>query len=173
MSAHHAELILVDGHYRLHDLDSTNHSCIDGRPVSDFHLLVPRRIRFGNVDIEFSPEAPSDLDKKNAGLAPTQSEIDFLKRDNRDLQDKVAALQRQIEILGEARLVTRDTEETSVPIQVHRRVIGERDALLRESSALKRDAANFKRDFDAALRDRDALRQALATVKADLAGAVA
>ncbi len=169
VSAHHAELILVRGHYRLHDLDSTNLTCVDGRAVSDFHLHLPCPIRFGNVDAHFSPETPPGLEEQHLALAPTQSEIDFLKRDNRDFQDQVAALQRRLEILGHAPLMPLDTEQASVPIEVHRRVIGERDALLREIGALKLDTGNFICDIDAVLRERDALRHALATAKADLA----
>ncbi len=170
VSAHHAELILVQGTYRLHDLDSTNLSCVDGQPVKDFHLHVPCRIRFGNVAADFSPEVPADLGEFRNPPAPSKSEVEFLKRDNRDLQDKVAALQRQLEILGAATLQAADMEDSSVPVQIYRRAVGERDTLLRENGALKRDAANFLRDFDAILRDRDALRQALATAKADLDG---
>ena len=33
VSGHHAELISVNGHYRLHDLQSTNLCFVDGQPV--------------------------------------------------------------------------------------------------------------------------------------------
>ena len=170
VSAHHAELILTAGHYRLHDLDSTNLTCVDERPVRDFHLHVGCRVRFGNVEGEFSPEIPPELSAFQDDLAPSKSEIDFLQHDNRDLQKKITALQRQLEILGAVTLQPIDPEGEVVPAQAHRRILAERDALLRENAALKRDAANFKRDIDTVLRDRDALRQAFATAKADLAG---
>lgn len=169
VSARHAEFVMVRGHYRLHDLESTNLTWVDGCPVGDFHLHQPCLIRFGNVEAEFSPEAPLDLEV--TGFAPTQSEIDFLKRDNFDLQNKVAALQRQLDILGQAPLMPLDANQMTVSAEVHRRVVEERDALERENSGLKEDAGNFKCDIDAILRDRDALRQAWVTVKADLAGA--
>ena len=171
VSGHHAELILVRGHYRLHDLESTNLTCVNGQAVADFHLHEPCRIRFGNVEADFSPETPENLERLRLGLAPTQSEIDFLRRDNLDLQNKIAALQRQIDILGQAPLMPLDSGQSTVSIEVHRRVLEERDALERENSALKLDAGNFKCDIDAILRDRDALRQAWVTVRADLAGA--
>ena len=172
VSKHHAELILVGGHYLLHDLESTNLSWVDGAPVTDFHLHAPCRIWFGKVEASFSPETPANLEERPASLAPTQSEINFLKHDNRDLQDKVAALQRQMEILGEARLMPPAKGSSSIPAEIYRTVIEERDALVRENRVLKRDAANFKNDINALLRDRDALRQAWATAKADLAGAI-
>ncbi len=171
VSSHHAELLLVRGHYRLHDLESTNLTCIGGRPVGDFHLHETCRIRFGNVEVDFSPETPLERDGLHIGPAPTQSEIDFLRRDNLELQNQVAALQRQIDILGQAPLMSLDNGQSTVPIEVHRRVLEERDALQRENSALKLDAGNFKCDIDAILRDRDALRQAWETVRAELAGA--
>ncbi len=169
VSAHHAELILIRGHYRLHDLDSTNLSCVDGCPVSDFHLHLACQVRFGNIECEFSPDATADLGTAKNAHAPTQSEIDFLKRDNLDLQKQVEHLRRQVEILGEAPLMPLDREQTTVSLAVLRRVVAERDALLRENTALKRDASNFHCDLETVLRDRDALRQAWATAKADLA----
>ena len=170
VSSRHAELILVRGHYRLHDLESTNLTFVNGQAVTDFHLHEPCRIRFGNVEADFSPDVPENLDGLRIGPAPTQSEIDFLRRDNRDFQNKIAALQRQIDILARAPLMPLDGGQSTVPIEVHRRVLEERDALERENSALKLDAGNFKCDIDAILRDRDALRQAWVTVRADLAG---
>ena len=65
-----------------------------------------------------------------------------------------------------------DKGRSGIPAEVYRTVIEERDALVRENRVLKRDAANFKNDINALLRDRDALRQAWATAKADLAGAI-
>jgi pSer/pThr/pTyr-binding forkhead associated (FHA) protein len=169
VSAHHAELIDAHGRYRLHDLESTNLTCVNDRPVRDFHLHVACRIRFGNVVADFSPEAPNSRDVPHNGLAPTQSEIDFLKRDNLDLQKKIDALQRQLDILASAPLMPFDPERATVSTEVHRRVIEERDALRHEIATLKRDADNSRCDIDAILRDRDALRQALLTAKTDLA----
>src|SRR5882724_3072411 len=56
VSAHHAELICEDGHYRLHDLGSTNLSFVDGTAVTDFHLHQECRITFGTVQCEFDPQ---------------------------------------------------------------------------------------------------------------------
>src|ERR1700722_4431119 len=59
VSAHHAELLLVDGHYRLHDLESTNLSFVDGGQFTDFHLHPARKICFGNVECAFDA-TPAD-----------------------------------------------------------------------------------------------------------------
>ena len=172
VSKHHAELILVRGHYRLHDLESTNLTWVDGKPVSDFHLHEPCRIRFGNVEAKFLPVTRPNRDARPEALPPTQSEIDFLKHDNRDLQNKIAELQRQIEILGAARLMPSGKDHSSVPAAVHASLVEERDALLRENRALKRDAARFKSDNNALLHERDALRLSVADSDADLTEAV-
>ena len=168
VSKHHAELILVRGHYRLHDLESTNLTWVDGKPVTDFHLHEPCRIRFGNVESKFLPVTRPNRDASPEALPPTQCEIDFLKHDNRDLQNKIAALQRQIEILGAARLMPPGKEQSSVSAAVHRSLIEERDELLRENRALKRQASLFNSDDNVLPHERDALRQA----DADLAEAV-
>jgi hypothetical protein len=173
VSKHHAELVLVQDHYRLHDLRSTNLSWVDGRAVADFQLHEPCRLRFGNVEADYSPDIPSDLAEILDTLPPSHSEIAFLKRDNSDLQNKIAALQRQIDMLGEARLMPSEKTKTTVPIEVHRRLCDERDQLLRVNIALKRDAANFKSNIEALLRDRNALREAIAAARADFAGATA
>ena len=73
VSAHHAELILVRGHYRLHDLGSTNLTCVSGRAVTDFHLHLPCRIGFGNVEGDFSPETLPEQEITKNAPAPTQS----------------------------------------------------------------------------------------------------
>jgi pSer/pThr/pTyr-binding forkhead associated (FHA) protein len=63
VSGHHAELIATNGHYRLHDLQSTNLCFVEGQPVSDFHLHHSCRISFGTVECEFDATA-SEVTKK-------------------------------------------------------------------------------------------------------------
>src|SRR5580704_118107 len=53
VSAHHAEFLFVDGHYRLHDLESTNLTFVDGAAVTDYHLLASTKLAFGTVQCEF------------------------------------------------------------------------------------------------------------------------
>ena len=57
VSGHHVELIATDGHYRLHDLGSTNLTFVDGEPVTDFHLHQACKIAFGTVECVYDPMA--------------------------------------------------------------------------------------------------------------------
>lgn len=68
VSAHHAELLLEDGHYRLRDRGATNAIRVDGREVSDYHLRESCRIDLGGVECEFhasqsTPDLEDDADK--------------------------------------------------------------------------------------------------------------
>src|SRR5690606_17565551 len=55
VSAYHAELILEDGHYRVHDLGSANGTQVAGDVVTDFHLRDACKVTFGTVECEFDP----------------------------------------------------------------------------------------------------------------------
>jgi len=170
VSKHHAELLAVDGHYRLHDLDATNPTCVDGQPVTDFHLLEKCQMLFGTVEAEFSPEMPTDQDKQNAAWVPTLAEFEFMKRENRELQMQIVAFEKRIEILGSAPLITRQTTVLAISPDVHARAVAERDVLRKENADLQFDMENLRCDLAAIMRDRDALRQAWATVRAELSG---
>ena len=52
VSAHHAELVASNGHYRLHDLGSTNRTTVDGQPVTDYDLRESVSLAFGTVECE-------------------------------------------------------------------------------------------------------------------------
>src|SRR5882757_6643353 len=72
VSAHHAEFLLVDGHYRLHDLQSTNLTSVDGAQVADFHLHNVCRLTFGNVECIFDPAPNVTLLDDDVRLTPAQ-----------------------------------------------------------------------------------------------------
>src|SRR5450432_2255038 len=50
VSAHHAKLFLINGIYKLKDLDSTNRSFINGIPVSEADLVSSCFLRFGSIE---------------------------------------------------------------------------------------------------------------------------
>lgn len=164
VSAHHAEFISTAGHYRLHDLGSTNLTCVDGQPITDFHLHQGCRVSFGSVECEFSPETPASNSEKSE-VVPTRAELEFLRRENLDLQAKIVAMQKQIDILSSARLMTKDTQQLGVMPEVHRRVQQERDELRAENSNLRLDIENLRGDISALTKERDALRLAWETAK--------
>jgi CheY-like chemotaxis protein/pSer/pThr/pTyr-binding forkhead associated (FHA) protein len=164
VSAHHAEFISTAGHYRLHDLGSTNLTCVEGQPITDFHLHQACKVSFGSVECEFSPETPSS-NTERAEVVPTRAELEFLRRENLDLQSKILTMQKQIDILSSARLMTKDTQQLGVMPEVHRRVQQERDELRNENSNLKLDAENLRSDITSLTKERDALRLAWETAK--------
>ncbi len=169
VSGHHAELIATNGHYRLHDLGSTNLTCVNGQQVTDYHLHLGCKVSFGTVECEYSPDAPARSEEKAVEMVPTRAELEFLRRENLDLQSKIATQQKQIDILSSARLMTKETQQLGIAPEAHRRVSMERDSLKAENEQLRRDVENLKADLAASKRDRDATRQAWETVKAELA----
>lgn len=166
VSGHHAELISVNGHYRLHDLGSTNLTCVEGQPISDFHLHENCKVSFGTVECEFTPETPVSTAEKSE-VVPTRAELEFLRRENLDLQAKISAMQKQIDILSSARLMTKETQNLGVLPEVHKRVTQERDELRTQNANLQLDLEHLRADVASLARERDALRLAWETVKRD------
>jgi CheY-like chemotaxis protein len=170
VSAHHAELIATNGHYRLHDLGSTNLTCVDGQPITDFHLHESCKVNFGTIECEYSPDTPVSTGEKSE-VVPTRSELEYLRRENLDLQAKLAAMQKQIDILSSARLMTKDTQQLGIMPDVHRRMVAERDELRNENASLKLGVDHLRADISALVKERDALRMAWETAKKERDGA--
>lgn len=57
VSNRHAQLELSGELYRLKDLDSTNGTRVNGRPITETVLRFDDRIRFGGVEARFEPDA--------------------------------------------------------------------------------------------------------------------
>ena len=168
VSGHHVELIATDGHYRLHDLGSTNLTFVDGEPVTDFHLHQACKLAFGTVECFFDPMASSVAE---AVMTREQLERDaaFLRGENAELQGKLNAQQRRIDMLSSARLVTGRTDSTpSVAAQdALRAVTSERDDLRHSNAGLKLELANLREELRAAGRERDEARRALEHLQID------
>ena len=171
VSGHHAELIATNGHYRLHDLGSTNLTCVDGQPITDFHLHRSCKVSFGTVECEFTPAGGPSEEANASEVVPTRSELDYLRRENGDLQKTITALQKQIDILSSARLITKETTHVAVAPEEHRRIAAECQELRAQNDLLKNEVLTLKSDFIAITRDRDATRQAWETVKGELLAA--
>jgi pSer/pThr/pTyr-binding forkhead associated (FHA) protein len=161
VSAHHAELVLESGgHYRLHDLQSTNLTFVDGKPVSDFHLRSGCTITFGSIE-SFYDDTPNLLKEEEPKLTPTQMEKDlaFLRAENQELLHKIDALQRRIDILSSARLITKsDASNGSTPEQV-KRLQQERDEMHFQNSGLKLELEKLREELITTARERDVARQ--------------
>ncbi|MEQ1859740.1 MAG: response regulator [Chthoniobacteraceae bacterium] len=172
VSGHHAELLAVNGHYRLRDLGSTNLTCVDGQAVSDFHLHGICKVSFGSIECEFTPETPVNTIGKSE-VVPTRAELEFLRRDNLDLEAKIHGMQKQIDILSSARLMTKDTQNLGVMPEVHKRVQHERDELRTKNANLQLDLEHLRADVASLAKERDALRIAWETVRHDRDSALA
>jgi len=171
VSAYHAELLLVDGHYRLHDLQSTNLSFVEGNPVTDFHLHHNCKVAFGNIECEYDA-TPSGHGEPEHKLTAAQLEKDmaFLRAENQELLNKIDGLQRRIDILSSARLITGKTETgvLSTPDQV-KKLTAERDELRFGNSGLKLELEKLRDELSATIRERDAARQANELLQAERA----
>jgi CheY-like chemotaxis protein len=162
VSAHHAEFIAVNGHYRLHDLDSTNLCFVEGQPVKDYHLLSDCQIGFGTVQCQFDSSAADQ--EEEAHLSPAQLEKDaaFLRAENAELLGKLNTLQRRIDILSSARLVTgkMDHAPGSAVADSLKAVAGERDDLRHQNAGLKLELDQLREELLLTIRERDTARQA-------------
>ena len=171
VSAHHAEIIAADGHYRLHDLGSTNLTFVDGEPVTDFHLHGKCKIVFGTVECFYDPLAGAGDDTL---MTREQLERDavFLRAMNADLQSKLATQQRRIDMLASARLVTGRTDSTpSVAAQdALRAVTSERDDLRHSNAGLHLELANLREELADARRERDETRRMLEQLRTEKVG---
>ena len=169
VSAHHAELVADGNHYRLHDLGSTNLTFIDGSPVTDFHLHEECRITLGTVQCEYDPHGGS----RQIGLSVSQMERDltFLRGENADLLGQIVALQRQVDILSSARLVTKKADNTpfAAANDTLKHIVSERDDLRHLSTGLKLELEKLREELAATHRERDAARQACELLQAERA----
>jgi hypothetical protein len=87
------------------------------------------------------------------------------RRENLDLQAKMAAMQKQIDILSSARLMTKDTQQLGVMPDVHRRVQLERDEARTQLANLHLENEALRADVVSLTKERDALRVAWETAK--------
>jgi FHA domain len=154
ISAHHAELIEEDDHYRLHDSEATNGILVNGEPVTDYHLQEACKITFGGVECEFSPETPTEAEVDPSHALMTRGDCERLISKNSELEKTITTLREQIADLqkpvGEGESGS-DLERVRSEVNNLKETIGVRD---REIQQLKTDLALFH-------RDRDNLKRAL------------
>ena len=153
ISGHHAELVSTNGHYVLRDLDSTNHCFVDGFQISEADLSERCRVLIGSIECEYIPDpAPAKLASPSATAhhaamaASPNGQMDpdalrklvgALRHQNDELIQKLNEQQKQIDILGSARLLTpsagADYESLRVKVKT---LTTERDQLARENRNL-------------------------------------
>ena len=117
VSAHHAEVINLGGQYLIRDLDSTNHSYIEGVMFIEAELDRASRLVLGTVECEYLPDNVEVLPEETGSLRKT---VGLLRRQNDELVAKLAEQKKQIDILGNLKLLTREASSdiTSLREQV-------------------------------------------------------
>lgn len=162
VSARHAELIAEDGHYRLHDLESTNLTFVDGAAVADFHLRQDCRIAFGTVECIFDPMDASP-DESLMSREQLENDTAFLRTENAELRAALVAQQRRVDLLSSARLVTGRTDSTpsAAAQDALRAVASERNDLRHTIAGLRSEIANLTEELATANRERERLQRAL------------
>lgn len=161
VSAYHAELLDEGGHYRLHDLGSTNLSFVEGEQVMDYHLHQSCKLGFGNVHAEYDAATATEKDENKLTPAQMEKDMAFLRAENQDLLNKINGLERRIDILSCARLVIsgkNDTSEMALPDQV-RKLTAERDEQRYHASGLKLELEKLREELATTARERDQARQ--------------
>lgn len=132
VSAHHAELILEDGHYRLRDRGATNGIRVDGRAVSDYHLRESCRIDLGGVECEFHVSPMPEGMEGDDGKLATRGEVAAAWRECETLRKRLEHAHEELQCLRSA-------------------ASGEREAVAREYSQLAAECHKLKTE----LRHRD------------------
>lgn len=150
VSAHHAELIMEDGHYRIHDLNSSNGVLVDGRTVKDFHLRENCAIQLGEVLCQFQAGAPEP--ESDAEVLPGRGEVNALRQENRDLKGTLASLQKQIATITQAH------PESEAAALDH--LARERAALEKTIREQQAEMNRLKENLAVMTRDRDNLQRA-------------
>ena len=162
ISSFHAELVLEDGHYCLHDLGSTNGTFVDGLPTSHFHLLSPCQISFGSVICAFDPASTETTDSNDS--TPTRAEVASLRADLALLTASLANSREAVETL-------RNTKPVPPAIEAIARadfmsIVAERVLFKEAILRLEFDAAHLKSTIAVLRRDRENLQKALDTANA-------
>jgi hypothetical protein len=164
MSAYHAELLLEDGHYRLHDLGSTNGVMVNGQPVTDYHLHEECRISFGAVECDYvANDAPGD--QPAAEALPSRAELEKLASQNTAFQATIAALREEVEALKQANA---DGSDETVRRAEFDRVVEERAALKEAEIQRQQEFAQLQRDLVVLRRDRQNVQKALDAAQSEL-----
>jgi pSer/pThr/pTyr-binding forkhead associated (FHA) protein len=58
VSVYHAEIVHQNGRWVIHDLESTNGTKVNGRPITEANLQNTDKISFGNVHFRFKKHGP-------------------------------------------------------------------------------------------------------------------
>ena len=159
MSGFHAELIMEDGHYRLHDRGSTNGTFVNGEPATDFHLREACKISFGTVECAFDPAA----EEAHAEVVPTRAEMHAVRQENAERRGTQAAVREEVTALLAAKPADDSAGEEFTQL------VAEREALKTAQLRQEQEIARLKGEVAVLRRDRENLQRAWDATKAELA----
>ncbi len=69
VSSHHAQFTLSGGDYHLKDLNSTNGTFLNGKPLTEALLKAGDKVRFGKIETVYQSEIQSSLEKRELPAA--------------------------------------------------------------------------------------------------------
>ena len=146
VSGHHAELVSSNGHYVLRDLGSTNHSFVEGRQISEVDLKARCHVQIGTVECEYLPDevakTATAADDNSGHLRKT---IGHLREQNEELITKLNEQQKQIDILGSARLLTPATGANINTLRAEVKLLtAERDKLQTDNKSLNAEILRLR-----------------------------
>ena len=164
ISGFHAELILENGHYRLHDRGSTNGTFVNGQPASDFHLREACKISFGTIECDFDPAA----EVMAAETVPTRTEMNAVRQENAELRGTLAAVREELaELLA---VKPADGAAPAVAREEFNRIVAEREALKEAQLRHDQEMARLKGELAVLRRDRENLQKAWDATKEEIIG---
>ncbi|MGB8166113.1 MAG: FHA domain-containing protein [Chthoniobacteraceae bacterium] len=169
LSGFHAEFVLEEDHYRLHDRGSTNGTFVNGEPVTDFHLREACKVAFGALECEYSPETPAPAEAANVEALPTRSEINAVRQENAELKNRVGALREEVEALNKAHGAESSAGTVAVKQEEYDQLLAEREALKEAQHAAQQEIAKLKTDLALLRRDRENLKLVAASAQAEFA----
>jgi hypothetical protein len=169
LSGFHAEFVLEDDHYRLHDRGSTNGTFVNGETVSDFHLREACKISFGGLECEYSPETPAPTENVTVEALPTRSEINGVRQENAEMKNRVDSLREELEAIHKARNTETGSNTVAVAQDEYDKLVSEREALKESQHALQQEIVRLKTDLALLQRDRENLKKVADSAKAEFA----
>lgn len=145
VSGHHAELVIRNGRYIIRDLGSTNHSYIEGVMFIEAELDRPCRLILGTIECEYLPDEVETIPE---GPDSLRKAVGLLRRQNDDLVAKISVQQNQINILGNARLLTPEAGATLESLREQVKTLtADRDRLASENKDLMRELLELRSIF--------------------------
>lgn len=156
VSAHHAKLTLVNGNYRIKDLDSTNRTCVNGMPVNEAELTASCILRIGTIECVYKTDKSEG---PNGGAL--QFQLNELQRQSENLMKARDLISQQ------NRTLVRERDDAKQNAEIYLDQLNDAKRLIEELSsrggagAEQQDAvlklAEAKKQIDIMSREREAL----------------